>query len=325
MDFVIAWVNDSDPAWRKQRAEYAGNIDMDESRFRDWGLLKYWFRSVEENAPWVRKVFLVTCGQIPSFLNPECPKLVCVDHTDYIPEKYLPTFSSHPIELNLFRIDALSENFVYFNDDMFLNRQVSERDFFRDGLPCYEALESMIVSDNLYGSFPHILLNDVTVINQHFDKRSVYRKYWRKWINPVYGKEVFRNVLLMPFANFQGFVFPHVANPMRKSVMQEVWNAEGQVLDRTCSHRFRDMTDVNQFLFQYWSMMSGNFISYKYSSKYFGINDANISEAVSEIEEGSKKLICINDNEKLVDFERARYAIECAFASRYSKKSSFEL
>lgn len=26
-------------------------------RYRDWEFMKYWFRAVEQNAPWVNKIF----------------------------------------------------------------------------------------------------------------------------------------------------------------------------------------------------------------------------------------------------------------------------
>ena len=65
------------------------------------GLLKYWFRAVEAYAPWVGQVHFITWGHLPEWLNTQCPKLHIVNHEDYIPEKYLPTFSANPIELNI--------------------------------------------------------------------------------------------------------------------------------------------------------------------------------------------------------------------------------
>ena len=84
-------------------------------------IFRYWFRAVERYAPWVNKVFLVTNGKFPDWINPDNPKLVLVKHDDYIPEEYLPTFNSCAIELHLHRIKDLSEHFVYFNDDTMLN------------------------------------------------------------------------------------------------------------------------------------------------------------------------------------------------------------
>ena len=119
IDFIIPWVDGSDPEWLSSYNRYAPAekriSHADAERYRDWGLLRYWFRGVEKFTPWVRKIHFVTCGQLPDWLNLNAPKLNYVKHEDYIPKEYLPVFSSHPIELNMHRIEGLSEKFVYFN------------------------------------------------------------------------------------------------------------------------------------------------------------------------------------------------------------------
>ena len=151
IDFVIAWVDGSDSEWRKRKAALKGDISVDdrEERYRDWGLLPYWFRGVEKYAPWVRKIWFICDQKPPTWLNTNHPKLEIVHHEDYLPEEYRPAFSSHPIELNLHRIEGLSERFVYFNDDTYLLRPVIEEFFFRGGLPCDSALLNTIPTDDL--------------------------------------------------------------------------------------------------------------------------------------------------------------------------------
>src|SRR5690554_3854457 len=111
IDFVVPWVDDSDPTWQRKLAEYTGRTnqftDSSNKRFRDWDLFKYWFRGVEKFAPWVNKVHLVTCGHYPDWLDINHPKLNFVKHEDYIPKDHLPVFSTHPIEINLHRIEEL--------------------------------------------------------------------------------------------------------------------------------------------------------------------------------------------------------------------------
>lgn len=135
IDCVILWVDGSDPEWIAQKNKYAGikieNVDNKEDRYRDWDTLKYLFRGIEKYASWFRKVFLVTCGQIPEWIDTSYPKLEIVFHEEFIPEQYLPTFNSHTIELNLHRIKELSNEFVYFNDDMFILRKTRPTDFFK--------------------------------------------------------------------------------------------------------------------------------------------------------------------------------------------------
>lgn len=150
-------------------------VDDGEERYRDWDNLKYWFRGVERYAPWVNKIYFVTCGQIPEWLNTENPKLVCINHSDYMKEEYLPTFSSHPIELNLYRIGDLSEKVVYFNDDMFLINKVKPEDFFVNDKPVYTPILHAVLPLATSNSeiMSHIYINMVTAINRNFSKKKV--------------------------------------------------------------------------------------------------------------------------------------------------------
>ena len=125
IDFVVTWVDMNDPKWKADFSKYSKKgIDnttneFSEARFRDHGFLKYWFRGIEKFAPWVRKIHFVTSGQKPEWLNVDHPKLSLVNHSDYIPEKFLPVFNSCLIEIYMHKIPDLTEHFVYFNDDFF--------------------------------------------------------------------------------------------------------------------------------------------------------------------------------------------------------------
>ena len=94
IDFVLIWVDGSDRDWLTEKQKYEGkrsessagketDIDDELNRYRDWDNLKYWFRSIEKNAPWVNKIYFVTCGQTPSWLNTGNDKLVLINHKDY--------------------------------------------------------------------------------------------------------------------------------------------------------------------------------------------------------------------------------------------------
>ena len=100
IDFVIMWVDGSDPKWLEEKNKYLDKkIDTSNAinRYRDMGVLKYWFRGVEKFAPWVNKIHFVTWGHVPSWLNTNNPKLNVVKHEDFIPQKYLPVFNANAI------------------------------------------------------------------------------------------------------------------------------------------------------------------------------------------------------------------------------------
>ena len=102
MDFVMAWVDGNDPAWQKEKRrvenvpDTTAETDVREERYRDWDNLQYWFRGVEQFAPWVRKIHFVTWGHLPKWLNTEHPKLHIVKHEDFIPSEFLPTLIPIP-------------------------------------------------------------------------------------------------------------------------------------------------------------------------------------------------------------------------------------
>jgi len=102
---------------------------MDLNRYRNRNELQYSMRSLEQYMPWVRNIYLVTDGQVPDWLNTDHPKVTLVSHNDLIGDKYLPTFNSICLESHLHRIPNLSEYFIYFNDDLFINRPVSKETF----------------------------------------------------------------------------------------------------------------------------------------------------------------------------------------------------
>ncbi|XP_030635121.1 N-acetylglucosamine-1-phosphotransferase subunits alpha/beta isoform X2 [Chanos chanos] len=105
--------------------------DVSASRFEDNEELRYSLRSVEKHAPWVRHIFIVTNGQIPSWLNLDNPRVTVVTHQDIFQnQSHLPTFSSPAIETHIHRIPGLSQKFIYLNDDVMFGKDVWPDDFY---------------------------------------------------------------------------------------------------------------------------------------------------------------------------------------------------
>ena len=133
IDLVIPWVCE-DENLQKERSKYrTDNTDRQATykvRFKDNGELRYLLRSVETNASFINKVFLVTNGQIPDWLNLYHPKLQLVNHKEIFPLDALPTFNTLAIEACIPNIPNLSDRFLYANDDMFFANKVDESFFF---------------------------------------------------------------------------------------------------------------------------------------------------------------------------------------------------
>lgn len=325
IDFVIPWVDGNDPEWQKSfRAYLPESKQTDDTRivrYRDWDNLRYWFRGVEKFAPWVNKIHFITCGQVPAWLNLNAPKLHFVKHSDYIPQQYLPTFSSIPIELNMHRIEGLAERFVYFNDDFFLINTIQPKRFFQGGLPCDMAVLNALSPCD----FLHISQNDLYLINKKFDKREVIMDNVLKWLNYKYGSKLFRTIALLAWPKFTGFYEPHLPNAFLKSTLEDVWGNYEDILSKTSVNRFRSNSDVNQYLFRYWQIVRGSFVPTNICKDgvFYAITDDYLMQIERTIRKQKKAIIVLNDGE-VSSFEDAKKKINDAFESILPEKSVYE-
>ena len=331
IDIVILWVDGSDPVWLEEKSKYAPPTAKDSNsvnRYRDWGLLPYIFRAIDTFLPWVRKVHLVTWGHVPAFLNMNAPKLNVVKHTDFIPVQYLPTFSSHAIEMNIHRIPGLAEHFIYFNDDTFLLRPMEPKQFFRNGLPCTYGREVPWAFHGNVGIWEHAAANDLGVINAHFSKKEAIRHHEDKFYSKCYGwKNNLRTFMLNTLFpdHFTGFQNLHAPAAYRKQTFEEVWAAEPELLDSTCRDKFRQASNVNQWVCLWWQVASGNFEPAIVDNVVDSVTADNLEEMCRIIESQTHDFICINDPDSDVDFEALSHRLKQAFETILPEKSCFEV
>lgn len=328
IDFVITWVDMEDPKWKAEFSKYSGKKDnekngVSEARFRDYGFLKYWFRGVEKFAPWVRKIHFVTSGQKPEWLDENNPKINLVNHKDYIPAEFLPTYNSVVIERYLHKIPDLAEHFVYFNDDFYIINNISTERFFKNGVPCDIAVFQYNPS---WSQWYKRIKNNLKIINRHFDKKEVMARDHDKWFHKSYGSRARWNYLLKPYGKFITLRTPHNAQPYLKSTFEEVWAVAEKELTETSANRFRTVTDYTPELFRTWQICKGNFEPYNtYSdTKMFPLM-IKPKQAIKAIYNQSYTLICLNDNVHIRNYEQVMGTIKNAFESILPEKSSFEL
>lgn len=323
IDLVITWVDGADRAWLAEKAQVTGIADDGGAvRFRDWDILQYLFRGIDKFLPWIRTVHFVTWGHLPPWLDPDAPRLHIVNHRDFIPEAYLPTFNSNAIELNLHRIDGLAEQFIYANDDMFFLRPLPPEFFFKDGLPVDACVEE--AHQFFSGSIDHIIGNDLSVINAHFPKKATVKRNRGKWYSLRLGKGLLKNLYMSPFACFAGFHNPHVPFSYLKSTFEAVWQAEPQRMNATCEHRLRSIEDLNHWLCRYWQFATGNFVpAAPDRGRFFSIgrDDTAIATAIT----GQQfPMICLNDDDPAVDHDAAKQRLKHVFEQILPERSAFE-
>ena len=292
MDIVITYVNGLDPVWQKEYEAFT-NTPIVEKRFRDWGTLRYLFRGIEVNMPFIRKVHLVVSGdsQVPEWLNRN--EVDVVLHSDIIPAELLPTFNCNPIEMHLQNIKDLDEEYLYFNDDIFPLLPCKPTDFFRNGRGVIRMSRHLLVMD----MFKQICRNSNRVAYEALGRRPSH-------------------FFLRP---------QHVCTPMLKSEVKAVYDASKQkILDSMTPTR--SGKNINQYLFLDYMYLKGKIINERLSKKHFSVGVVSARKLRDFIVNPTHKLTCVNDVKLSEErYEELRSALIAAFEERFPNKSKFEI
>lgn len=216
---LSSYTGRAEAAERAVLAEAQSESSLTESRFRNADELRFALRSLERHAPWIDRVFLVTNGQVPSWLNLDNPRIRLVTHAEIFPDpaSCLPTFNSNAIELNLHRIPGLSEEFLYLNDDFFFGRPVTEADF--------KTIDGQYKMFTEAGKPLPLAMTD----------RSLIGHMWafnHQLIQHRIGKKSGRTM------------FAHTPQMYNKKLFQEVQLLWWEECDHTLTHKFRTPFDV---------------------------------------------------------------------------------
>jgi hypothetical protein len=242
IDAVYTWVDGGDPAWQARKAAALGDNDWvtqvssqtaNNSRFASRDELRYSLRALHCFAPWVRRIFLVTDDQVPSWLDISHPQVTVVSHREIFGDTgRLPTFNSQAIESRLHRIPGLSEHFLYLNDDVFLGRPVTPDLFFTSG--------------GLTRFFPSAALVDSAPRSDADAPVNSAGKNNRKLIQQAFGRVLTRKMM-------------HTPHPSRLSVINEIEQRFAEHVEATAGHQFRHPEDISLLssLQQYYAYLTG--------------------------------------------------------------------
>ncbi|MDA9865316.1 stealth family protein [bacterium] len=232
IDAVVTWVNGDAEAHRLLRQKYMAQAQMplhenavNPHRWVSNDEILYCLQSIENHAPWVRTIWIVIDSETPdlSALSDQLRAKVQYAFHDDIFEGFtdaLPTFNSLAIESMIWRIDGLSERFVYFNDDVFLTAPLSPSDVFQGNAPVLRG-KWVDYSDLLESED---LRRDPAKFN-HFMQLNA--------------------ASLMGFGADKLFSSAHVVHPLRRSVMAQLFDKHRAAFVDNIGHRFRDLS---QFL-----------------------------------------------------------------------------
>lgn len=280
IDAVILWVDGTDVAWQKQREQYWSKYHIQcvesnsDQRYVSCDELRYCLRSLYQNAPWLRKIYLVTNGQKPKWLKNH-PKVKLITHSEIIDAKYLPTFNSCAIEMNLDKIPGLSSPFLYLNDDFFITRPVHRRFFLNSKGQGY-------YYSNKWLNTPEIEYIPSFLWNIHSDK---------KCLNELFGPTIRPRPMHQAFLVYlQAYQFLRTRAP--------------NYINATCGHQFRiDSTysdySINIYALEAIGLELGLYQYTKLDNKNAHIqqyhNIVNLKKKYTTVLENPPSLLCINN------------------------------
>ncbi|MGW7787628.1 stealth conserved region 3 domain-containing protein [Streptomyces tricolor] len=308
VDAVYTWVDGDDPVMAvKRRAHQAlsDNViaprETGASRYTSHDELKYALRSLEMYAGFVRHVYLVTDSQTPAWLDPDAEGLTIVDHRDILPADALPVFNSHAIESRLHHIPGLSEHYLYFNDDVFINRPVRAEHFFHGNGIARIPLSPL----KLGVGAPHPL--EPAPNSAGKNAREVIRRF--------HGRYVTHKSL-------------HTPHPQLLSVMREMESLGIEELERTSYSRFRSTSDVApaSTLHHHWAIATGRAVPADYSFRYVQLGTPDMRRRLARLAAGEDvDFFCLNDVDTApADRAAAQAAIRAFLERKFPFPSRFE-
>lgn len=233
IDVVVTWVDGEDPSHQSKLQKYLVECQkpgfhrraLSATRFANSGEIAFCLRSIRSHARWVNRIFLVTDGQIPSWLGAEQRRdlgVTVVDHKEIFRgyEEFLPTFNSLSIETLIHRVPGLSEFFIYLNDDIVFVRNVDPHDYFRAGWPVFRGQ---------WCRLRKTLAQRLHLRKAEHLEGLVGTRNEEKWA-PLHG-EVFR--------------LAHAPHPLRRSLLEEI--CDDEAIRHNAQYRFRHKR-------QFWPM-----------------------------------------------------------------------
>lgn len=262
IDVVIAWVDGNDPRLVEKRTTFldrseAGNKSSaaHATRFASNNEIRYCVLSVLKFAPFVRNIFILTDEQDPELydiIEKHFPgkrsSVRIVDHKEIFEgyEDYLPTFNSISIGNMIWRIKGLAENFVYFNDDTFLIRDLKPEDWFIMNKPVMRG--SWILAPLL-----RLLWNKIRIsINRHLLGNPAFLP------GTSFHLGQWRSAALLGY-KLRYFTNSHTPHAVGRKTAEDFFESNNNILKNNISHRFRNYA---QFTFislsNHLQLLSGN-------------------------------------------------------------------
>lgn len=264
IDFVFPYVTSDDIKWQQlyknaltgRESDWAAGVE----RFRDNGMLKYVFRSIEVHMPWINKVHMIVMSdsQVPNWINRETVDIIT--HDEFMPKELLPTFNSCTIDMFLSKLPRVSNNFIYSNDDLITFKNLQPSYFFQGSVPVYNI--------NLR-DYKKTAPGDIT-------RQNVY------------------NLILNTNQKERVVTTQHGTVSYRKDWLEECFEKYKNEILNSCS-KFREPKNFNQYLFAFYQMFEKKILNDSKDIISYTVKNSQINRIFDDKFE-NHDFICINDD-----------------------------
>lgn len=311
IDIVYTWVDGSDPAWRNRMLNTQRSSDLtgtepssiSESRYTSREELRYSLRSLEYYASWARRIFIVTDGQVPAWLNTANPKITVIDHREIFSDpSVLPVFNSHAIESQLHHIPGLADHYLYLNDDCFFLRPTDPELFF--------------TPNGLSKHFP----SQVPIDFGEWDQRDLpimsAAKRGRDHIIKKYGRTITHR-------------FKHTPHPQLRRVLEEMESEEPELFAQVAASPFRSPQDVSipSSLHHFDAFARGKSVEGQIGYQFVDLSEDDLElRLVRVARRADLDVFCLNETSVPEESkEQVNQLVKRFFEDRFPIRSSFEL
>ena len=239
--------------------------------------LKYCVRSILQNIPWIRKIFILMPNERVKYFK---SKEEIEDKIVYVKDKDLLGFDTgniYTFQFNLHKLKkfGLSENFIYMDDDYFIAKPINKNEmFYEDNGKIYPA----IITSDFYELNKELIIQQLNKLRGEKDSNNphspngfyIVQKQAFLFVYHLFGNDDIRygKKLIEPS-------FSHNAIPLKISDIEEIHN----YIDNNYEHgktllnsKERSLIDI-QFQTLYWVYVKNKYnrkVS-KVSSEFYDI------------------------------------------------------
>lgn len=293
IDIVIPWVNGQDKKFiaRKNRFlnlqinELINDPDRDhmvgDLRYEHTNEIKYNLRSIINHMPWIRYIWLITDDQYPEHIERNLAykdRIKITSHQEIFKdfEYILPVFNSKSILKFAWRINGLSNKFIYANDDFFVAQNVYPNDFFNGSKVLLEG------------------------------------KWFERTKNmSAYHETGFNSIDILNYSDRNVCLFPeHIFYPMLKNKCEYLFNKYKFHFISSASHKFINRKQFKLETLFYNYGIKNNFVEIKKDREtiHFDVNICRMKDAdkisflLELLVNKERKFFCINDYKSLASW-----------------------